>query len=1003
MRHTMQRTYWVFAAAALALLMPSLAWAQASIAVRVLLKDGSPASQTQITLSNDSQGIVQAKETDIQGRARFGALTASDGWQIKAARGADTAQTQLLQLRTDFERGVTLVLSDQTIETISVIASTAITQLNTRNAEVSATLKAADILRIPLEARSLERLLFRLPGITQSTGFFPEAPAVAINGANALFTNYMIDGLDNNENFLGGQKFPLPVGAIQDVTVLVSSYSVEFGRTANGVVNVTTPSGSNDFGGEVVFVTRPGGFLTETPNGTQTSLFGAPVADSFSRYQGAISLHGPIKTDKTFFFLNAEYVRDETDNLLSVPELMISDVLPGTNEQLLITGKIDHIWSPQWRSALRVNHGRVTLERQGGGLDGGNTFPSAGSVQDRVSTNIALTTTYSGGNIDYSGALNYSRFDWDYGEAIGSPGPQAVLFSAGDTSRSIATIGSPSFIFDSTEKTWQTKHVASWGAGNHRFNAGFDIVVADFSLFGGGNVDGNFAIELSPDHLASLADAGADLAVSDLPDDVTILDATFETQPNAFGRTQQLYGLFVEDQIEITPALSLTFGLRWDYDSLTGIAAKGDFNNIAPRFAFNYSPTETVSIRGGVGRFIEKVPYAVVSDAIQQNSTSPAFLAQVQSLIDQGILPQSTDVSAVTTSEGNRTFNAASLCSSLATCPDAQSLRAQADTLPIGERRIFNPNGLDNPEAIQASLGVEWQARRDIIIGIDLQYARGRNLLRLIDLNAPAPFDFNQAAFDALGANGVAALTASEREALGLIRSAAAADATRPALSEDGARSIIISDSGGRSRYKAMIFKVQKARAGGFYDASLFYTLSKLQNDTDDINFRADDANRFDRDFGPSLNDRTHVLSALITLYPVDGLTLSLAGLAQSGQPINFTPDPSVFGVTDINGDGLSVADQFTGNPDRAPGLSRNAGRLPWSAVFDVGLGYALETPAGTFDIRGDLFNVFNANIESGYPVNFTASNQVQTFGQAFVQRSAGQARSFQLTARYRF
>lgn len=1000
---TVKRSAQVFAAVLIAVLWPSLVFAQAALDVRVITAEGAAAPGIDVTARNTAQGITQVKQTDGQGRARFGALPATSGWTVSTSSAQGAAQSGLLELRTDFERSVTLILASQRVETIDVVSRASITQLNTSNAEVSATLTAAQIALIPLEARSLERLLFRLPGITQSTGFFGEAPSVAINGANALFTNYMVDGLDNNENFLGGQKFPLPIGAVQDVTVLVSSYSVEFGRTANGVVNVTTPSGSNDFGGEIAFVTRPGGFLTEEPGGTQTSLFGALVSDNFARYQGAVTLHGPIKSDQTFFFLNAEYIRDETDNLLSAPELGISGVLPGTNEQLLLTGKIDHIWSPQWRSALRFNHGRVTLERQGGGLDGGTTFPSGGSVQDRVSTNIALTTSYSGTDFDYSGALQYSRFDWDFGQPINGPGPQVTVFAAGDTSRSIATLGHPGFIFDETETTWQTKHIGAWTRGKHRLKAGFDIIFADYVLFGGGNVDGNFQVALAPDQLNGLSGAGTQLTPSDLPADLDILSATFETQPNAFGRTQRLYGLFVEDQIQVREDLSLTFGLRWDYDSLTGIAAKGDFDNIAPRFAFNYSPSETISIRGGVGRFVEKVPYAVISDAIQQNSTSTAFLGQLQGLIDQGILPTATDLTAITTADGNRSFDAASLCSGLASCPSPESLRAQADALPIAERRIFNPNGLDNPEAIQASLGVEWQARPDLIIGLDMQYARGRNLLRLVDLNAAAPFNFNQAEFDRLGAAGVAALSADEREALGLIRSAAAADASRPAFDPNGARSIIMSDSGGRSRYKALIFKVQKARGSDWYDASFFYTLSRLENDTDDINFRADDANRFDRDFGPSLNDRTHVLSALMTLYPLDGLTLSIAGLLQSGQPINFVPDPAVFGVTDINGDGLSTADQFTGNPDRFPGLGRNAGRLPWATVFDVGAGYALTTSAGTFDIRADIFNVFNANTQSGFPVNFTASNQIQTFGQAFTQRSAGPARTVQLTARYRF
>lgn len=993
-------------------IMSGAAFAQTAFEARVIGPNGEAAAGVPVRAQNLDTGATIDGVTDAQGRIRFGGLSAGGSWRLTTEATPDYAPaiSDMFNLRSEFQSSITVRLTARTGDEIVVTAARTVSALNTSNAEVSATLSAVEIDRIPVEARSLERLLFRLPGVTQSTGFFGEAPAVAINGANALFTNYTIDGLDNNENFLGGQRFPVPVGAVQDVTVLSSSYSVEYGRTANGVVNVTTPSGGNDFKGEAFFVTRPGGFLSADPTSTQTSLFGAPVSDTFSRYQGGFAVSGPIVRDKTFFFLNAEYVRDQTDNILSAPPLNVADTISGTNEQILITGRLDQNWSERWRTSLRFNHGRIELERQGGGLAGGVTFPSAGSVQDRHSTNVALTNSFSGDGFDYVGAFQYSRFDWDFGEALAGPGPQATVFDGADLTAPIAVIGHPGFIFDSTEKTFQTQQKITFDLGRHRLKVGTDIILADFALFGGGNVDGNFSVALNPAQLATLQGVGSGFSFSDLPADATLLNASFETQPNAFGAPQRIFGVYIEDQYQATDDLSFTLGLRWDYDNLTNIVGNGDFNNIAPRFAFNYAPRETLAFRGGVGLYVEKIPYAIISDAIQQNSDAPGFLAQLQTLIAQGILPADADLDRITSGLGNQSVDAAPLCSGLFSCPDPATLGAIADTLTNAERRIFNPSGLDNPEAIQASLGVEWQARPNLKFGLDAQYARGRNLVRLVDLNAPAPFVFNQAAFDALGPAGVAALTQAEREALGLVRSASAADATRPAaglggtIPAGGARSIVVSDTGGRSRYLALIFKAQKARGDDFYDASVFYTLSRLENDTDDINFRANDSNNFSADFGPSLNDRTHVISSVFNFYPVDNLTFTVAGLFQSGQPVNFVPDVNVFGVTDINGDGLSFADQFTGNPDRFPGLTRNSGRLPWAMTVDLGLGYVIETGgAGAFEIRGDFFNVFNTDNESGYPVNFTASNQIQVFGAPFSQNSAGPPRTFQLSARYRF
>jgi hypothetical protein len=75
-------------------------------------------------------------------------------------------------------------------------------------------LKAAEIQEIPVEGRDITRVLFRLPNVSQATGFFPESP-VSINGASSLYTSYLIDGLDNNERFLGGQKFAIPSGFVK--------------------------------------------------------------------------------------------------------------------------------------------------------------------------------------------------------------------------------------------------------------------------------------------------------------------------------------------------------------------------------------------------------------------------------------------------------------------------------------------------------------------------------------------------------------------------------------------------------------------------------------------------------------------------------------------------------------------------------------------------------------------------------------------------------------------
>jgi hypothetical protein len=971
---------------------------EVSVRVLILAKaDRSPMEGVTVRMRNLDTSTTRTHLTDVQGQVRFFGLETAGRWVVEpeSPTGYGPVRSDIIVLRSGFDPSVTLLLPSDSPESVSeydvtVSESRGRRLLNASNAEVSSTLRQEDIQTIPVEGRSLDRVLFRLPFVTRSVGFFPEAPSVAINGANSLFTNYMVDGLDNNENFLGGMRFPVPIGMVQDVTVLASNYSVEYGRTANGIVNVTTRSGGNDWKGEAYFVTRPGLVANLDNDFPQSDLQGNPVNSDFQRYQFAGVVSGPIIENKTFFFANAEYTIDLVNNQLTSPQLGVDETIHGNNQSVLLTGKVDHVWNEDWRTTIRVNHGRVFNEEPGGGITGGVTFPSAASEQERLSTNAALTTTYSGDEWSYTGALQYARFDWDYRRAINGPGPQTALLDPSGTN--IAVLGHPGFVFDEYENNYQTQHKMEVQLGAHRLKFGFDVIVADFSLLGGGNADGNALVQLSDSQLADLRNrnVGSALAPGDIQGG-TVLSNVFETRTDTFGTNQQIYSLFAEDQIQLSSSVTLNVGVRWEYDSLStanGVAS-GDFNNFAPRVGFNWAVLPNVVVRGGTGLFYEKIPYAVVSDAIQFSNDSDGFRDQLRQLQGRGAIRSDVNVDDLV-SRGNYAVESVGP-NGEQLCTGADDCSAQRASLTSNELRIQNPNGLQNPFAVQSTLGAQWKVVRDWLASVDFVYSEGFDLVRLIDLNAPQPFQFNQALFDELGEEGVAALSQQEREDLGLVRSQASANSTRPVpVLPGGARSIIVSDTGGRSRYRAVNVSVYRERLSDFWDLSMTYTLSRLENDTDDINFRASDSNNFAQDFGPSLNDRTHILSTIITLFPLRGLAFTIAGLLQSGAPINFVPDAQTFGTTDLNGDGLSFADQFTGNPDRFPGDGRNSGRLDWSFNLDLGLQYAFRIVEAELIFRADVFNVLNLNNQSGYPVNFTASNQIQLGGGGqFVQRSS--------------
>ncbi len=999
------------AATMLVVAAPALAQ-QAGLQVAVIsAESGAPLADTAIVVANDELGIARAARTDANGQVRLEALPTGGAWVVRHAATADLAagETPPLTLRTNFTRSVTLALAGTAGE-IVVTAARSLSSINMVNAEVSASLGETQLRALPVEARDLFGALVRLPNVVPSTGFFPESPSISINGSNGLDTNYLIDGLDNNENFLGGPKFPVPLGFAREVTVLANSYSVAYGRTPNGIVNVTTPSGSNRWRGEAFALVRPGRPLDAASAFPRRDLSGNAVGDSFERWQAGGAIGGPILRDRSFFYANVEATRDRIVQTVDAPALGVVDEVRGTNRSLLASLRLDHRVGDDWTATLRTNIGRVTIDRPGGGLGGGNsTFPSAGQRQDRFSTIVAGSLAYSGADWAYDGSVQFSRFRWDYGEAIGGPGPRVTVRD--QSGLTIGAVGHPGFVFDDLEESWQTIHRLQRRMGDHRLSIGVDVIDSTFALAGGGNPDGNFIVELTPAQLAQLraAGAGLDLTADDvLALDPRVIDYSVELRPATFGTGQTLFAAYVEDEWQLSSDLTATFGLRWDYDTLTAKGGGGgDLDNVAPRLALNYRPDGRSALRLGAGLFTGKLGYAVISDALQRNSRADGLRTQLAQLQAQGIIAPGVALAPLNF-DGN--LAASVPCASARACPPPAAVQDQRATAMLNEARILNPDGYDSPYSLQLSAGYQYALTPRLSLGVDAIYSRSRNLPRLRDLNAPAPFTPDEAALTAanialLRAQTDTAARAALAQALGLVRSQAAADATRPvAPLPGGARQITVTDTGGDAEYRALVLRATRPLGADRWGFDLSYTLSKLTNDTDDINFRASSANNFAADRGPSANDRRHVVSAVGYLRPLDRVTVTAAGLFQSGQPVNLVPDAAIFGTQDLNGDGLSFGETYVGSSDRYPGEPRNSARLPWSATVDLGLRYSLPLAFGALELSADVFNLLNANNESGFANAATTSNQVQFGGGApFVQRNAGPPRQFQFGAAFKF
>ena len=987
----------------LALAISPLVYAQQDITVELIdYQTNSPApAGIQVTLINAGQGIERNQETGATGRVVFRALPALADYRIVVPETDDylDGESEAIDLRSNQSRTVQLILfSRQTIDLDVVsVAATSSARINRQDAEVAFELSEEELEALPVEGRDITRALYRLPNVSQATGFYPEAPNVSINGDNPGRTSYLIDGLDNNERFLGGQKFAIPSGFVRNLTVLTNNYSAEYGLTNSGVVNVTTRSGTNELTGEVFTLFRPSNGDLGDDDFTQRDLSGNPVRDGFQRYQGGFALGGAIKRDKTFFYVDAEHTTDLKDNTLSSPALGVNETVRGTNTFTYLSGKVDHSWNDRFRSSVRTNIGIVGIDRQGGGLEGGVTFPSAGNKQDRNSLLLANTNTYLGDNWSAQTNVQFARFRWNYADPVSGQGnPQVTLLDPSELT--VGVIGHPGFVFDQIENTVQLQQKFSVYRDRHTLKAGFNIITADHVLFGGGPPNGSYRVKLTEEQLAELSGRrlGGDLDVDDIPRDVEVLNYNVELRPGSFGARQNVYSIYFEDQWAATDKLNLTLGLRYDYDNLSkGGAATGDWNNLAPRFNFNYKLGQLSALRGGYGVFYDKVLYAIYSDALQQNTTSADYRTQLREFVRLGLLPADTDIDRITF-DGNLRATADGV--DYLNGPLAAELQDRRGGLFSAERRILNPNGYDNPYTHQFSLGYQYQIDNRTLFYVDLVHNRAEKLYRLRNLNAAAEYP----------------ITDPDNV---VVRTPAEADLTRPIPIVDGsaiiggqtvtgvARNVLLSETEGKSRYYAASFVLQQAEGASHLNWRLNYTLSSNKNDTEGINFRAMDGNNYAAEYGPSINDRRHIVNAIGTYRAPWGLHATLAALVQSGQPVNRIPDATIYGTADLNGDGAGFAENYSGNSDRFPGASRNSDRLPWSYNFDVSLEYRLPVAGNHLAFTADVFNLLDTRNLSGYSNNATQSNQIQVgaAGSGIVQRNADAPRQVQLGLRYLF
>ena len=289
----------------LLLAVPAVSNAQTQITTGVIQGEvhdatGAVLPGVDVEARNVDTNLALTRVTDANGRFVFLQLQPGRYRVSFTLAGFTTVVQENVTLTVGQAVNLTPELAVSTVQETVTVSGTA--GVETTRAAVANTLNTTTVETTPILGRKFEDLLTLTPGVSIVQG--PDGDSITFAGQRGIFNNISLDGGDYNNGFfgeqVGGQRAAIDItlDAVMEFQVIASGAPAEFGRTAGGVVNVVTKSGTNQLHGSLFHYQRLEGLTGELSDGT--------TLDKFHREQFGGTLGGPIQRDRAFFFAAAE-------------------------------------------------------------------------------------------------------------------------------------------------------------------------------------------------------------------------------------------------------------------------------------------------------------------------------------------------------------------------------------------------------------------------------------------------------------------------------------------------------------------------------------------------------------------------------------------------------------------------------------------------------------------------------------------------------------------------
>ena len=294
---------------------------------------GAVVSGAKVTATVQATNVAREAVTDDSGHYLVPLIGVGVYTIHVEASGFKSADAKDVRLQVDEHLEFNFKLVPASVSTSVEVNATEVA-VETTNPTLGQVITSEQVAELPLNGRDFVQLATLTPGVTQETNpgsFFTSGASsevaargiysLSVGGSRAQSTDWLLDGVDNNELTAGGIAILPSIDAIQEFKVLTYNYSAEWGTRAGPTVLVSTKSGTNHLHGSVFE------FFRNTKLDARS--YFAASREQFNLNQFGAALGGAIQKDKTFFFLDYQGKRQRHGipfiGLIPTPAMVAGD------------------------------------------------------------------------------------------------------------------------------------------------------------------------------------------------------------------------------------------------------------------------------------------------------------------------------------------------------------------------------------------------------------------------------------------------------------------------------------------------------------------------------------------------------------------------------------------------------------------------------------------------------------------------------------------------------